>query len=186
MDQKEFTSIAADIRKKALSICRRYGIPDDDSDDIAQDTLLKLWALRHSLEQLRSVEAYATTITRHLCMDFVKQRRHIPIDGMAITDDNGAAPDTQLEVDDNEEWLRRQLEKLPTKEHQVLHLRHVEQKTNKEIAEILGMETTSVATILSRARHKMMERLNRRNARENTVNTSPHNTNTPKERRTRL
>ena len=63
---------------------------------------------------------------------------------------------------ENEEWLRRKLDRLPSSEYQVLHLRQVERKTNREIAAILGIEVTSVATLLSRARQKLMEDIRKR------------------------
>lgn len=51
---------------------------------------------------------------------------------------------------------------LPSKEYQILKLRQVEQKTNEEIAKLLGIEKTSVATLLSRARIKILKEFQKR------------------------
>lgn len=62
-----------------------------------------------------------------------------------------------MEDKENDEWLERQLAKLPPAELQVLNIRRIERKSNKEIADILGITPHGVATLLSRARSKMME-----------------------------
>lgn len=51
---------------------------------------------------------------------------------------------------------------LPPKEYQILRMRQVEQLSNGEIAKLLGIEKTSVATLLSRARIKLFNEIKRR------------------------
>ena len=86
-----------------------------------------------------------------------------------MMDERYPLPDERLETKDNEAWLNEQIAGLPAAEYHILHLRQVERKSNKEIAAILGMETTSVATILSRARHRLLEAIRKRNKQNNTT-----------------
>ena len=44
----------------------------------------------------------------------------------------------------------------------MLHLRQVERKTDQEIASILGISASSVPTLLSRARRKLLADIMRR------------------------
>lgn len=67
-----------------------------------------------------------------------------------------------LEEQENNEWLRKQLAGLPSTEYTVLHLRQVEGLDNKTIAYRLGIEERSVATLLSRARHRLLEEIKKR------------------------
>ena len=51
---------------------------------------------------------------------------------------------------------------LPSTQYQVLHLRQVEKKSMEEIAGIIGITPASAATILSRARQRMLTEIRRR------------------------
>lgn len=51
---------------------------------------------------------------------------------------------------------------LPPTEHLILKLRQVERKSNEEIARMLGIEQSSVVTLLSRARKKILNEINKR------------------------
>lgn len=51
---------------------------------------------------------------------------------------------------------------LPGTEYTVLHLRQVEGLDNKAIALRLGIEERSVATLLSRARRRLLEEIKKR------------------------
>lgn len=161
MTEKEFTDIATELRELALQKGRDYPLDSDEADDIAQETMLKLWAIRGKVNSEAHARGLAVRIAAHLAVDKLRKRRTLPAhangkEQLIIAD---GTPDTDLEDKDNDEWLTRQIGKLPPMEYQVLHLRQAEQKTNAEIAAILGTTPQSVATLLSRARHRLMEQI---------------------------
>ncbi len=163
MQQKEFEHIAHDLRRRALNTAYGYGLDSAAADDIAQDTLLKMWAMRDEIDPRRNVEALAVGIARHLCIDGMRRRHTVPIDGRQMIDDRHGQPDTVLENEENRRWLERRLAALPAKEHAVLKMRQVERKSDAEIAAILGLSISSVPTLLSRARHRLLDEIRRRN-----------------------
>ena len=59
----------------------------------------------------------------------------------------------ELEAKENEEWLIMKLQQLPTTQRTLLYMRQEERRSHEEIAQLLGIETTSVSTLLARARH---------------------------------
>jgi len=61
------------------------------------------------------------------------------------------------------QWLTKRLEQLPTTQRTLLYMRQVERRTHEEIAQLLGIETTSVSTLLARARRALLEDIKRRN-----------------------
>lgn len=164
MTDKEFTDIAPELRRLALQKGSRYALSTDGADDIAQDTMLKLWAIRRNVRSETHARGLAVQIAAHLAVDLLRHRRTMPT-ADELTDNIGGeadSPEARLEAKSNDEWLERQLQRLPTMEYQVLHLRQVEQKEKEEIAAILGITPQSVATLLSRARRKLMERIRKR------------------------
>ncbi len=162
MTDNEFTDIATELRELALKKGRGYPLATDDADDIAQETMLRLWALRHKVNSLRHARGLAVSIAAHLAIDRLRRRRTVSDDFIVNEQPSSNDPETDLELKVNDEWLEKELSRLPSTEYQVLHLRQVEGKTNEEIASIIGITPQSVATLLSRARRKLMEKIKRR------------------------
>lgn len=145
-----------------MRVAASFRLAEEDAEDMAQDTMLRLWTMRDELKRYRSAEALAASVARHLCIDSLRRRRTIPLDGMAVTDESRLRPDEELETADNEAWLERRMRELPHSEYMILRMRQVERKSNKDIADILGMTVPSVATKLSAARHRLLEAIRRR------------------------
>ena len=74
-----------------------------------------------------------------------------------------ASPHEELETKENDEWLASRLQQLPTTQRTLLYLRQVERKSHEELATLLGIEITSVSTLLAKARRTMLEEIKRRN-----------------------
>ncbi len=162
MEQKEFENNAERVRQKVLEAVRFSGLSSSDTDDVAQDTMLKLWALRESLADGNMMTGMGVKIARHLAIDYLRRQHTVPIEEKTFIDSFHSMPDRRLEDADEEEWLRKRLARLPQTEYEILRLRQVEGRNNSEIAAILGIGKDSVVTLLSRARHKLMNDIKRR------------------------
>lgn len=165
MTDYEFIALAASLRTLTTVRVRGYGLADEDVEDIAQDTLLKMWAMRADIPSKPHAVRLATVIAEHLAVNILRNRNTMPLSRKHDGTLQAQMPDAQMEDDENEVWLLRQLRMLPSKEYQVLHMRHVERKTTADIAAILGISPRSVSTMLSSARRKLAEALKQRNKR---------------------
>lgn len=175
MNQKTFESIAATLRQQAVAQARMMGLGMADADDVAQDAMLKLWAVHSDLCDIQHANRLARIATRHLVIDSSRHRKLtseliISIDGVQGRSGEWQPPDTctasphgMMEMDEDERWLKKRIASLPDREMQVMTMRQVEQKSNGEIARILGITAASVATMLSSARRKIFEDLKKRN-----------------------
>jgi RNA polymerase sigma factor (sigma-70 family) len=156
MDPKEFEVIAKEARQTALDVCRSSGLDRQAAEDVAQDTMLRLWTLHADLPPDQPIGALVAVVARHLVIDRRRRRRvQVPIDSQWAMADTGAPPDEQVDSNDWSRWLEQRLSQLPSTEYQVIHLRQMEGKSNEEIAQILGVTPASAATLLSRARKKL-------------------------------
>lgn len=170
MTDREFIDAAKGLRLRAMNVALWYKLETDEAEDIAQDAMIKLWSLKDSLYDVGHTNGLLNIMVRHLCIDFLKHKKALSVgildaerdEWMLGGDRTAPPPDAELEDAENELWLRQKLKQLPSSEYQVLHLRQVEKKANDEIAEILGIEVTSVATLLSRARKRMFEEIKKR------------------------
>ena len=162
MDKSAFEQKARTWREKALNVSRHYGAGMEEAEDIAQDVMLRLWQMHDELERFQSVEAIVTLMARHTLRNHQRRRTAESLEEAAIISLT-SSPQEELETKENEAWLERLLQQLPTTQRTLLYMRQVERKSHEEIAQLLGIETTSVSTLLARARRTLLEEIKRRN-----------------------
>ena len=149
-------------REKALNVSRHYGAGKDEAEDIAQDVMLRLWQMHDELEQYRSVEAIVSLMARHLLRNHQRRKTSEALDEAMIVSLT-TSPQEILEMKEDDKWLSAKLQQLPTTQRTLLYMRQVERRSHEEIATLLGIETTSVSTLLARARRTLLEEIKRRN-----------------------
>lgn len=166
MTEAEFTQAASDLRQRTLTVGYGYGMNADEVEDMAQDAMVKLWMVREQITDRQHAEGLLVSIAKHQSIDRLRRRHTVAIDcHMPVIDEKHPLPDTEIENAENEQWIERRLKELPPTEYEVLRLRQVERKSSEEIAMIVGIKLTSVATLLSRARKKMLKEIQKRNNR---------------------
>ena len=133
----------------------------EDAEDILQETYARLWSKRASLEAVQNPEAFAITIVRNLCLDFLRSprsnSRSEPLEAITLPSED--SPDRQVEQRDQLRQVRRLIEELPPNQRQVIRLRGMEDCSLEEIAQITGFSDANVRTLLSRARKYIKEKL---------------------------
>ena len=151
-----FNQQAPRLRQLALEAAVTAGADSDTAQDVAQETLLRLWQMR-DYPRLYNPEGYATVIARHLALN--QQRRHpsVPLDERQANSQSVPSPLDLMLQNENERWLRERIRNLPYTQHAILKLRQVEHRSNDEIAQILGIKPSSVSTLLAKARRQLLE-----------------------------
>ena len=162
MEKNAFEQKARTWREKALEVSMHYGAGKDEAEDIAQDVMLRLWQMHEELERFRSVEAIVALMAKHLIRNHQRRKPSEALDEAMIVSMN-TSPHEELEIRENEEWLLSKLQQLPTTQRTLLYMRQVERKSHEEIAQLLGIEITSVSTLLARARRTLLEEIKQRN-----------------------
>ena len=155
---------ALNVSRHSLNVSRHYGAGEDMAEDIAQDVMLRLWQMHDELERFRSVEAIVTLMAKHTLRDLQRRRTAESLEEATIVSLT-SSPQEELEAKENEEWLIMKLQQLPTTQRTLLYMRQEERRSHEEIAQLLGIETTSVSTLLARARRTLLEEIKRRNKR---------------------
>lgn len=160
METSTFENLVPSLRGVALSVCASMGL---DGEDVAQDVLLKLWEMRADLSRIRSLPALVRVMARNMAISEHRRSRPMIVGAPPETIvDEGHAPDELLEASEDNEWLTKRINNLPSTQHTILHLRQVEHKSAAEIASLLGIKENSVYQLLHRARRTLYNELKQR------------------------
>lgn len=158
MEESAFEQKARQWRQKAVSVSRSCGADEAEAEDVAQDVMLRLWQMRDELDRYRSVEALVVVMTKRMTWG-----KAIPLHAPKEEEQDLRTPQEVLEEKENEAWLERRLAELPTTQRTLLYMRQVERRSHEELSQLLGIERSSVSTLLARARRTLLEEIKQRN-----------------------
>ena len=153
-----FNQQATQLRQLALRAAATAGADAEMAEDIAQETMLRLWQMRDN-PRLYNPEGYASTIARHLTLNQQRRKPMLPLDERKASDYSVPSPLDLLLQREDERWLQERINNLPYTQHAVLKLRQVEHRSNEEIATILGIQPASVSSLLSKARRQLLNEI---------------------------
>jgi RNA polymerase sigma-70 factor (ECF subfamily) len=160
MQQTEFLTIVMPFKDKLFRMAKRLLVSREEAEDATQEVLLKLWSKNDKMSQLKSVEAFAMTMTKNFCLDRLKSKQAANLKLVHSNyRDEKTSLQKQLEAEDSVEWVGKIMEALPEQQKMVLQLRDVEEYDYKEISEMLDMKPTAVRVALSRARKMVRKKL---------------------------
>lgn len=160
MTEKEFNHTILPLAKNVYSFALNMIGNPDDSADITQDVMIKLWLSRNELKHVDSPKAWALTITRNLCLDWLKKQKPT-YDEQEVIRNGGCARDIlqQLEAHETVQAVRKIIDTLPDNQREVMILREIEELEFEEIAQITGLTTNHIRVLLSRGRAEVKEKL---------------------------
>jgi len=159
MDLQEFKSRVLPVRQKLYRLAVFMLRDKEEAEDILQDVFLKLWSNKHKLETYTSIEAFAMTITKNICLDKMKagkRRQQVDISGMEL-DSLEASPYQHSENADSMRKVQGLMESLPEQQKLILHLREVEGCSFEEIEQITSLTINNIRVLLSRARKSVRD-----------------------------
>ena len=160
MNQKEFLSKVTPVQDRLYRLAKRLLVSEDEAQDATQEILIKLWSQRKKIAKLRSIEAFAVTMTKNYCLDRLKAKSSSNLQLVHTNyEDHQYNTVRASEVNDSVNWVYILMNDLPEQQRMILHLRDVEQYTNSEIAKELDLNETAVRVALSRARKTIREEL---------------------------
>lgn len=160
MNHLEFINLVQPFKDKLYRLAHRLLVSAEEAEDVTQEMLLRLWTKKEILNQYKSVEAFAMTMTKNYCLDQLKSKRssHLKIEKADFVN-NSTQLSNQLEANDSLNWIDKIMKQLPEQQKLVIQLRDIEQYDFNTIAEMLDMNETAVRVTLSRARKTIREKM---------------------------
>lgn len=155
MTEQQFNAEAQMARGVFVSIARRYTGNDSDADDAVQDVMMRLWDLHSDIRN--SMLPLGRVLTRNIAIDLVRRRRHSEDIDQAYRIEEDADDDSYIRL----ERIMAMVDQLPQREQTAFRLRHIDQMTMAEIAQLMDSNETAVRQLLSRARRSLLLNYNK-------------------------
>lgn len=150
------------------ALARRYQVPllhflrqrtsIEDAEDIVQDTLIRAFRKINQYQTTWRFSTWLFTIARRMCVNH-RRRKHPVADSEAVEASKATtrSPHQALVAEERRKNLWELASAILTEEQNTaLWLHYVEDMPMKDIAQVLDRSTTSVKTMLFRARQKLL------------------------------
>ncbi|MDR1676610.1 MAG: RNA polymerase sigma-70 factor [Tannerella sp.] len=151
-DESAFRTLFYQFFTPLCGYAMRYVPNREDREDIVQETFLKLWKNRKSLEVNRSFRNFLVTSVKNACIDFRRRQdteangkeglAHHPID---------ESPEELYAVTELEQMLDTALARLPEAVRNAFVMNRFEGKAYSEIAEAQQISVKTVEAYMSKA-----------------------------------
>jgi RNA polymerase sigma-70 factor (ECF subfamily) len=165
-NQDAFARLVQLHQRRVFNLVYRMLQDYEEANEVTQDTFLAAW---QGLPSFRGDARFSTWLYRiayNCCLkqlELQKRNRAMQVamqrEQALLQESFDAYAEAELEAQDCQVLIRSQLSTLPAKYRIVLVLRHLQEMTYEEIAEILTMPVGTIKTRLFRARNMLKERL---------------------------
>src|SRR5690349_1971638 len=134
----------------------------EDAEEVAQETLLRVFESFDQLREPERVRAWVFRIARNACLMKRRKSVYAPSTEVPLEDvhpDRGPLPDRQLLRGELNTTLQQAIAELPEIYRAVVLLRDVEELSTEETAQLLDVGVDVVKTRLHRARIALRQKL---------------------------
>ena len=157
---KDFEALLESHRGIVFKVANTYCWHADDRDDLVQDIVAQLWRAWPRYDPGRTFSTWMYRIALNVAISFVrKEVRHrehsVPLD--ETLHDTAAAADSHG-AEDRLHRLQNFIARQAPLDRALLLL-YLEDKSQREIAEILGITATNVSTKISRLKRRIRAEL---------------------------
>lgn len=140
-------------------ICRAYARSEADFQDLFQEVCLQLWKSRHRFDGSSKLSTWIYRVTLNTCLTMVRSDRNRPETLEVREEDAITGPAEQSEEARRLEELYKALKKLPEPDRAIILL-YLEEKSYRDIADILGISLSHVGVKINRIKTKLTQLIN--------------------------
>ena len=129
-----------------------------DAEDVAQEAFLRLCNIAPNWKQDQAqVTTWLYRVVINLCQDW--HRRKTPQDLASVhePEDTARSPAEQMDEQYRHSALYAAIWDLPDRQRLAVQLRHIDELSNPEIAEIMELSIEAVESLIARGKRKITE-----------------------------
>jgi RNA polymerase sigma-70 factor (ECF subfamily) len=146
-----------------------------DAEEITQDVFIKIYMNLNKFSNNSKISTWIYKITINTCLDFIKAKKtkkRIPFLSSLFHQDSNEPiqevsnfnhPGIEIENKEALENLFNLINTLPDRQKTIIILSKIEDKSQKEISEIMNISIKAVESLLQRAKKSLKEKLTDKN-----------------------
>jgi RNA polymerase sigma-70 factor (ECF subfamily) len=138
-------------------ICRAYARNEEDLQDLMQEVTVQLWRSHKRFQGKSRVSTWVYRVALNVCLSEARKAKRkvqtYTLDQLEIADEVSDEEKEQIEL------LYQSIRKLKESDRAIMLL-YLEEKSYKEIAEILGMTVSNVGVKVNRLKTQLKKMIN--------------------------
>ncbi|MEP5613214.1 MAG: sigma-70 family RNA polymerase sigma factor [Cyclobacteriaceae bacterium] len=152
MSDTFFKTFVLDNMPMIRHICGAYARTDEELKDFIQEVTIQLWRSHEKFEMRAKISTWVYRVTLNVCLAMSRKNRKsiesVSLDNVQVSEDIDHVEKEQIEL------LYNAVRKLKEADRAIVLL-YLENKSYKEIAEILGMTVTNVGVKVNRLKTQL-------------------------------
>lgn len=169
-DTQAFAELVELYKDKVYQISYRMVGNAHEAQDIAQEAFLRAYTNIESFDTERKFSTWLFRIATNLCIDRLRKKKadfylddKLPGSEDLTVESQIAAeqelPEDQVVSMELQEWIQKEIDKLPPKYRSAIILKYMEDLSLKEIGEILDLPISTVKTRIHRGREALRKKM---------------------------
>jgi RNA polymerase sigma-70 factor, ECF subfamily len=151
--------IVTRYQQLAWSVAYRLLNDRMEAEDAAQEVFIRVLDAAPRYRPEGSFRTYLYQILTRLCIDRLRKKRPTSVETVPDLADPSAGPVDRLLAKERESQVRRALDALPLNQRTALILRHYENLSYAEIAQVMSLTRKAVERLIARAGTSLQARL---------------------------
>ncbi|MDB5307621.1 MAG: sigW 7 [Gemmataceae bacterium] len=172
-DAAAFAELVERFQHRLVGIMHHIVGSADEAEDLAQEVFLRVYRIRKKYSPKAKFSTWLFTIANNLALNALRNRKRRPVLPLEVGEsaqfgprpgensvpDRGETPSHGLRHKELTDVIRRALDGLGERQRVAIVLNKFEDMNYAEIADVMGLTTKAVKSLLSRARMKLREAL---------------------------
>ena len=155
-DQEAARALTYRHAPRVLALSNRILRDKAEAEDVAQDAMLRLWKVAPDWRQGEAkVSTWLYRVASNLCTDRLRKRRSTHLGDIPEPADDTPSVESQMVSKDRAKALDAAMNQLPERQKLAVTLRHINELSNPEIAEIMDISVEAVESLIARGKRAL-------------------------------
>lgn len=172
-DTAAFSELVERFQHRLVAVMHHLVGSADEAEDLAQEVFLRVYRTRKKYTPKAKFSTWLFTIANNLALNALRDRQRRPVLPLEVRESGPLGPRPtetlaptrdeppthNLQQQELSDIIRRALDGLNERQRMAIVLNKFEDMNYADIADVMGMSTKAVKSLLSRARSKLRESL---------------------------
>jgi RNA polymerase sigma-70 factor (ECF subfamily) len=142
-----------------IKICRAYTNTQEDFEDYYQEVCLQIWLSKDNFKEQSAWSTWIYRLTLNVCLTFLKKKKNNKQNNTSELLPDEVMVDSKAFSDESLNKLYDAIRRLSEIDRGVILL-YLEEKSYKEIANIIGTNTNNIGVRITRIKERLKKILN--------------------------